>query len=164
MTSAESRIVFGSPAFEDGGAIPTRFTCEGEGTSPALHWSNLPGGTKSLALIVDDPDAPDPKAPQRTFVHWVLYDIPASADGLPEGATQETVPVGTRIGNHDGRERGWYPPCPPIGRHRYFFKLYALDAPIGALANPSKADLEKAMEGHILGRGVLVGSYQKQKT
>jgi Raf kinase inhibitor-like YbhB/YbcL family protein len=163
MTAAQTTITLGSPVFSDGDEVPARFTCEGEGHSPALHWSNVPGGTRSLALVVDDPDAPDPKAPLRTFVHWVVYDIPPSANGLPEDATEETVPVGTHIGNNDGLQHGWYPPCPPIGRHRYFFKLYALDAPLGALANPTKQELEKAMEGHILGQGVLVGTYQKKK-
>lgn len=168
MTSRQTRTETGtiqltSPDFSDGEPIPAQFTCEGAAASPALAWSNLPGGCKSVALIVDDPDAPDPAAPQRTFVHWVLYDIPVSADGLPRAATRDTLPVGARIGNNDTHKPGWYPPCPPIGRHRYFFKIYALDEPLGALADPTKAALEKAMEGHILDKGVLVGTYEKQQ-
>lgn len=150
-----------SQSFADGEAIPKQFTCEGTGVSPSLHWSDLPGGTRSVALIVDDPDAPDPEAPQRTFVHWVLYDIPASATGVPIDGHTDSFPVGTRVGRNDGGRSGWHPPCPPIGRHRYFFKVYALDRQLGALADPTKASLEKAMEGHILGRGQLIGTYEK---
>ena len=152
-----------SQSFADGEAIPERLTCEGDGVSPALAWSGLPGGTKSLALIADDPDAPDPKAPQRTFVHWVLYDIPPSATDIPIGATRDTLPVGTRVGRNDDDQSGWYPPCPPIGRHRYCFKLYALDTQLGALADPTKAALEKALQGHVLGQGMLMGTYEKRK-
>jgi len=161
-TSTEKTTIhLTSQSFADGEAIPKQFTCEGDGVSPALRWSDLPIGTKSVALIVDDPDAPDPKAPQRTFVHWVLYDIPASATGVPVDANTDSFPIGTRVGHNDGGRSGWYPPCPPIGRHRYFFKVYALDRKLGALADPTKAALEKAMEGHILGQGSLMGTYEK---
>jgi Raf kinase inhibitor-like YbhB/YbcL family protein len=161
--SQKATIVLTSQSFADGEALPERFSCEGEGISPPLSWSGLPDSAKGVALIADDPDAPDPKAPQRTFVHWVLYDIPPSATELPAGATRDTVPVGTRIGTNDGGKSGWYPACPPIGRHRYFFKIYALDTQLGALAEPTKAGLEKAMQGHIVGQGMLMGTYEKKK-
>ncbi|MGH8285870.1 MAG: YbhB/YbcL family Raf kinase inhibitor-like protein, partial [Steroidobacteraceae bacterium] len=116
-----------SPAFADQAAIPKRYTCEGEDVSPALRWSGAPQATKSFALIVDDPDAPDPRAPQRTWVHWVLYDIPADASGLPDDQAAQGLPVGIREGLNDWKRTGYGGPCPPIGRHRYFHKLYALD-------------------------------------
>ncbi|WP_106090498.1 YbhB/YbcL family Raf kinase inhibitor-like protein [Enhygromyxa salina] len=149
-----------SPAFADGESIPIQHTCEGEDVSPALSWSHVPAGTQSLALIVDDPDAPDPKAPKRTWVHWVLYEIPPDASGLPEAAT--ALPTGTREGLNDWGSTGYRGPCPPIGRHRYFHKLYALDAPLGDLSDPTKAELEHAMTGHILAEAQLIGTYQKQ--
>jgi Raf kinase inhibitor-like YbhB/YbcL family protein len=152
-----------SPAFTDGGAIPMRFTCEGEGISPPLAWSAPPDGTRSMALIVDDPDAPDPAAPQRVFVHWLVYGIPPSARELPEGSQSDVLPVGARAGLNDGERVGWAPPCPPTGRHRYFFRLYALDVAVEALEDQSRAGVESAMKGHILGQGVLMGTYEKKK-
>lgn len=149
-----------SPNFEHGSSIPAQFTCEGQGLAPALAWSGAPSGTKSLALVVDDPDAPDPRAPKTTFVHWVLYDLPPTARGLPEGGA---LPEGTREGTNDWKRTGWGGPCPPIGRHRYVFKLYALDTVLPDLRQPTKAQLEKAMEGHVLGRTELVGTYEKTK-
>ncbi len=148
-----------SPAFAPGGEIPAVHTCEGKDLSPALEWSGLPAGAKSLALVVDDPDAPDPKAPRMTWVHWVLYDIPPGATGLAEGAG--SLPAGTRQGRNDWRRTGYGGPCPPIGRHRYFFKLYALDRMLGDLGTPDKARLKKAMEGHVIARAELMGTYQK---
>lgn len=150
-----------STSFEDGGDIPRANTCEGDDTSPPLAWSGAPAGTKSFALIVDDPDAPDPKAPKMTYVHWVLHDIPAGADGLPAAATSGTLPPGTREGLNDWKRAGYGGPCPPVGRHRYFFKLYALDAPLGDLKPPTKATLEAAMRGHVLGQAQLMGTYEK---
>jgi Raf kinase inhibitor-like YbhB/YbcL family protein len=150
-----------SSAFADGGEIPARFTCEGEDVSPALAWSGLPAGTRSLALVVDDPDAPDPRAPKMTWVHWVLYDLPPGADGLPEAVTPSTLPAGTREGINDWKRTGWGGPCPPIGRHRYFFKLYALDAELPDLGRPTKARLEEALQGHVLAQAELVGTYEK---
>jgi Raf kinase inhibitor-like YbhB/YbcL family protein len=141
--------------------MPTVHTCEGKDVAPALSWSAAPGA-KSYALIVDDPDAPDPKAPKMTWVHWVLFNIPASATSLPEGAQKKDLPPGTGEGINDWKEPGYRGPCPPIGRHRYFFKVYALDTTL-SLERPSKAQLEKAMEGHVLDKGELVGTYQKQK-
>ena len=149
-----------STAFADQGEIPRRHTCEGEDLAPPLSWSEAPSGTRSLALIVDDPDAPDPKAPKLTWVHWVLFDIPPEAAGLPEGG--RPLPAGTREGTNDWKRTGYGGPCPPIGRHRYFFKLYALDTSLGQLQEPDKAQLEQAMKGHVLDTVQLIGTYQKQ--
>ncbi len=150
-----------SPSFGHGGEIPARFTCEGEDVSPALAWSGVPAGTRSLALIVDDPDAPDPRAPKMTWVHWVLYGLPPEAGGLAEGVAPGELPGGTREGLNDWQRTGYGGPCPPVGRHRYFFKLYALDAVLPDLGRPTKGRLEEAMAGHILGQAELVGTYQK---
>jgi len=152
-----------SSAFTAGGEIPVVHTCEGADTSPALEWSGVPAGTKSLALVVDDPDAPDPKAPRMTYVHWVLYDIPPTATRLPEGAARGGLPPGTREGTNDWKRTGYGGPCPPIGRHRYFHKLYALDVELPDLGTPTKVQLEKAMEGHVLAKAELIGTYQKSK-
>ena len=152
-----------STAFEDGGEIPKVHTCEGKDTSPALEWSGVPAGAKSLALVVDDPDAPDPAAPKMTWVHWVLYDIPASATGLPEDEGSSGVPDGALPGQNDWKRTGYGGPCPPIGRHRYFHKLYALDIVLPDLDRPSKEKLLGAMKGHVLGEAELVGIYQKSR-
>jgi Raf kinase inhibitor-like YbhB/YbcL family protein len=156
-------LVLTSSAFAPQGEIPAKYTCEGQDVSPPLAWSGLPQGTRSLALIVDDPDAPDPKAPKTTWVHWVLYDLPPQAGGLPEAVAPRALPPGTREGTNDWKRTGWGGPCPPIGRHRYFFKLYALDAELPDLGRPDKARLEKAMEGHVLAKTELVGTYEKAK-
>jgi Raf kinase inhibitor-like YbhB/YbcL family protein len=152
-----------SPVFSPGGEIPTRYTCEGDGISPPLAWSTPPSGTQSLALIVDDPDAPDPKAPKMTWVHWVLYNLSPSADGLPEAVAAGALPAGTREGLNDWKRSGYGGPCPPIGRHRYFHKLYALDTVLPDLGRPSKVALERAMQGHILARAELLGTYAKTR-
>jgi Raf kinase inhibitor-like YbhB/YbcL family protein len=149
-----------SPKFDNGGAIPSAYTCEGADASPPLSWSGVPAGTKALALVVDDPDAPDPRAPKRVFTHWVLYNLPPSASGLPEGVDRGSLPAGASEGLNDAKRPGYFGPCPPIGRHRYFFKLYALDARL-ELKNPTKADLEHAMKGHVIEQGEFVGTYQK---
>ena len=149
-----------SAAFIHQGAIPSKYTCEGADLSPPLTWSNLPPGTKSLALIVDDPDAPDPAAPRMTWVHWVLYNLPPTVNGLIEGST--ALPPGTRQGVNGWQKAAYGGPCPPIGRHRYFHKLFALDTVLPDLGRPTKVMLEKAMRGHILGQAELVGTYQKQ--
>jgi len=149
-----------STAFQPGAEIPAEHTCEGKDTSPPLAFSGAPAGAKSLALVVDDPDAPDPRAPRMTWVHWVLYDLPPTASGLA-GAVRQ-LPPGTREGLNDWKRTGWGGPCPPIGRHRYFFKLYALDVVLGDLGRPTKAKLEAAMKGHVLAQAELVGTYQKR--
>lgn len=148
-----------SPAFSSGGGIPRRYTCEGDDISPSLSFSSVPEGTKSLALIVDDPDAPDPAAPKMTWVHWVLYNLPPDVPELSEGVTK--LPPGTGEGLNDWQRTGYGGPCPPIGRHRYFHKLYALDVVLPDLNNPTKAQFEAAMEGHVLAQGELVGTYEK---
>lgn len=150
-----------SPAFDDNGPIPALHTCDGQDVSPALNWSDVPSGARSLALIVDDPDAPDPAAPKMTWVHWVLYNIPTSSVGLQEGAMSMDLPPGTREGLNDWKRTGYGGPCPPVGRHRYFHKLFALDAELPDLGNPTKAGLEQAMRGHVIGEAVLVGTYQR---
>ena len=150
-----------STAFASGGEIPRRHTCEGDDSAPPLAWSGVPSAARSLVLIVDDPDAPDPAAPQRTWVHWVLIDIPPAATGLPEGG--KPLPAGTRDGLNDWHRLGYGGPCPPIGRHRYFFKLYALDTALPALHRPTKAAVEQAMTGHVLAQAELVGTYRKQR-
>ena len=150
-----------SSAFPHNGVMPARFTCDGADVSPELRWSALPAGTQSLALIVDDPDAPDPQAPRMTWVHWVLYNIPPGATSLPEAVPAKALPSGTRQGLNDWGRTGYGGPCPPIGRHRYFHKLYALDTVLPDLGSPTKAALEKAMRGHILAQAELVGTYQR---
>jgi Raf kinase inhibitor-like YbhB/YbcL family protein len=151
-----------SAAFAHLGEIPAVHTCEGRDVSPALEWTGVPEGTESLTLIVDDPDAPDPRAPKMTWVHWVLYNLPPAAGSLPEGVAREALPAGTREGCNDWKRTGYGGPCPPIGQHRYFHKLYALDTVLPDLGSPTKAQLEQAMAGHILARAELVGTYQKK--
>jgi Raf kinase inhibitor-like YbhB/YbcL family protein len=152
-----------SPAFSANGSMPSKYTCEGEDTSPPLAWSEPPAGTKSIAVIVDDPDAPDPAAPKRVWVHWVLYDIPPTTRQIPEGVkAANAIGGGARDGKSDFGRTGWGGPCPPKGRHRYFHKVYALDTVLPDLGEPTKADLEKAMSGHVLAKGELVGTYEKQ--
>lgn len=145
-----------SSAFADGEEIPRKYTQEGNDVSPPLAWSEVPPTTRSLALIVDDPDAPDPAAPQRTFVHWVVSDLAPDSPGLPEGVSE--LPAG-QIGLNDYKRPRWMGPKPPIGRHRYFFKLYALDRVVDR-PQLTKAELERAMEGHVLAEAQLVGTYQ----
>jgi Raf kinase inhibitor-like YbhB/YbcL family protein len=152
-----------SSAFPPGGEIPATHTCEGKDGSPPLAWSGVPAAAKSLALVVDDPDAPDPRAPTTTWVHWVLYDIPPSTPGLPQGTAAKDLPPGTRQGTNDWKRTGYGGPCPPIGRHRYHFKLYALDAVLPDLGRPTAARLAQAMEGHVLEKAELVGTYQKAR-
>ncbi|MBI4466747.1 MAG: YbhB/YbcL family Raf kinase inhibitor-like protein [Acidobacteria bacterium] len=147
-----------SPAFTHGGDIPKKFTCDGPDLSPALTWSEPPAGTESFALIVDDPDAP-----VGTWVHWVLYDLPASARELAENVPKDNeLGSGARQGRNDFGRIGYGGPCPPPGpAHRYFFKLYALKAKTNLKAGASKADLEKAMKGQILAQAELMGRYKR---
>lgn len=149
-----------SNAFHDGGEIPRRHTCKGADVSPPLAWSGVPANAKSLALIVDDPDAPDPAAPQMTWVHWVLYNIPPTASGLPEGVAAAALPAGTLQGTNDFQRVRYGGPCPPVGRHRYFHKLYALDTVLPDLHQPTKAALEQAMKGHVLAHTELLGTFE----
>jgi Raf kinase inhibitor-like YbhB/YbcL family protein len=154
-------LILTSPAFANNGAVPKQYTCEGADISPPLRWSGAPQGTKSFALIIDDPDAPDPRAPKTTWVHWVAYNIPADANGLAEGAAKSGLPAGAAQGLNDWRRADYGGPCPPIGRHRYFHKLYALDTVLPDLGHATKARLLDAMKGHVAAEAQLVGTYQK---
>lgn len=149
-----------SPAFKHEGDIPAVYTCDGKDISPELNWSGVPADAKSLVLIVDDPDAPDPAAPKMTWVHWVLYNIPVTATGLSREIKDADLPNGTLQGINDWKRTGYGGPCPPIGRHRYFHKLYALDTVLPDLGQPTKAEIEQAMHGHVIGQAVLMGTYQ----
>ena len=151
-----------SPAFGPGSEIPGLYTCEGSDISPALEWTGVPEAARSLVLIVEDPDAPDPKAPKMTYVHWVLYDIPPTAQGLAQGISPWELPVGTREGTNDWRRTGYGGPCPPIGRHRYFHRLYALDTVLGDRGAITRPALLAAIKGHVVEEAELMGTYQKK--
>ncbi|SFP90036.1 phospholipid-binding protein, PBP family [Nitrosomonas cryotolerans] len=157
-------LILTSTSFTHHGTIPTRHTCDGKNVSPALTWTGIPEGIKSLVLIVDDPDAPDPDAPKMTWVHWVLYNIPPDVSGLAEGVTEKKLPPGTLQGMNDWQHTGYGGPCPPIGRHRYFHKLYALGTMLPDLQIPTKAVLENTMRGHIIANTELIGCYQRQSS
>jgi hypothetical protein len=148
-----------SPAFGPGARIPAVYTCQGRDISPPLEWRGIPPGTKSLVLIVDDPDAPDPRMPKMTWVHWVLYDLPPDTVDLPEGVAASALRA--LDGLNDWKQSGYRGPCPPIGRHRYFFKLFALDTRLGDLRRPTSAQLQRAFAGHLLGEAQLIGLYAK---
>jgi len=150
-----------SPAFAHNASIPAQFTCEGADVSPPLVFGGIPEAARSLALIVDDPDAPDPRAPRMTWVHWVLYDLSPNTHELPENASRSSALTGSHEGLNDWKRPGYGGPCPPIGRHRYFFKLYALDSLIGDLDRPTKASLMLSIEGRVLGFAELIGTYEK---
>lgn len=151
-----------SSAFPAYATMDARYSCEGDDISPALSWSGIPEETRSLALIVDDPDAPDPAAPITPWVHWVLYNLPPELDGLPEASGADNLPHGAVEGINDWKRTGYNGPCPPIGRHRYFFTLYALDCLLPDLDRPTKRELEKAMQGHMLGQAELMATYRKR--
>lgn len=152
-----------SPCFGHEDVIPAKFTADGADISPALSWGGAPKGVKSYALIVDDPDAPDPAAPRMTWVHWVVYDIPPNVTSLREGITLATMPEGSNAGTNDWGMTEYRGPKPPIGCHRYFFKLYALDTVLGDLGAPDKTSLLSAMRNHILEKATLVGTYTKHE-
>lgn len=152
-----------SAAFTHGAEIPSKYTCEGVNIAPPLEWEGVPETASSLVLIVDDPDAPDPRAPKMTWVHWVLYNIPPDARSLPEGATSGSLPSGSEEGLNDWKKSAYGGPCPPIGRHRYFHKLYALDTVLKEMRKPTKAKVEAAMSGHIIAEAVLIGAYEKSR-
>lgn len=148
-------------AFENGREIPAVYTCQGRDISPALVWDNIPENTKSLALIVHDPDVPSPEAPRRIWVHWVLYNLPPNIAGLPENVDSSNLPEGTLEGLNDWKRTGYGGPCPPKGRHRYVHTLYALDTRLENLAKTTKNQLEQAMQGHIIDQAELTGTYEK---
>ncbi len=149
-----------SPAYANG-QVPPAYTCEGRDVSPPLSWQDAPPGTRSLALVIDDPDAPDPAAPRTVWVHWVVYNLPAQVTSLPEATTGRSLPEGAREGKNDWKEQGYRGPCPPVGRHRYIHHLYALDIMLPDLGAPTKADLQKAIQGHVLAKAELTATYQK---
>jgi Raf kinase inhibitor-like YbhB/YbcL family protein len=149
-----------STAFTDGSDIPMRYTCDGENISPPLSWAGSPPNAKSLVLIVEDPDAPDPDAPERTWVHWVLYNLPATDSGLKQDVVSAGMPTGAKVGVNDWQRAGYGGPCPPVGRHRYIHRLFALDIELPEMNNPNRATLEDAMRGHVIDETVLVGTYQ----
>jgi Raf kinase inhibitor-like YbhB/YbcL family protein len=157
--ASDPSMTLDSPTFAAGAHIPRRHGCEGKDVPPALHWSGVPKDAKSLALIVDDPDAPDPAAPQTRWVHWIVYDLPPRTSGLAEGAAW--LPSGARVGRNDWQRASWNGPCPPVGRHRYVFALYALDASLGDLHEPTRSQIVAAMKGHVLAEAQLIGTYQK---
>ena len=150
-----------SSAFVHGGAVPLKYTCQGKDISPPLAWEGVPAGAESLALIVDDPDAPDPKAPKMIWVHWMVFNLPPRNGGLAEGADGSGYPTGAGLGLNDWKRADYGGPCPPVGRHRYFHKLYALDVILSDMGTPTKAELGAAMAGHVLAQAELVGTYQK---
>ena len=154
-------LLISSQAFDQGQDIPSKFTCDSSDVSPPLSWSGVPKGAQSLVLVVDDPDAPDPAAPKMTWVHWLLYNLPPASEGLAEAVTSAGLPAGTLDGTNDWKRVGYGGPCPPVGRHRYFFKLYALDVLLPDLGRPTKADLLAAMESHVLAEAVLMGTYRR---
>lgn len=151
-----------SDTFVANGKIPKDYTCQGADKSPALSWVNAPKNTQSFALIVDDPDAPDPKAPKMTWVHWVVYNIPATTTIFPDNTASLGVPATSRVGVNDWGKTQWGGPCPPIGEHRYFFKLYALDTIISTEKPLNKNELLNAMKGHILAQTQIIGVYTKE--
>jgi len=155
-------LIITSPSFLSDDLIPERHTCDGQNVSPAIAWSGVPSDTKSLVLIVEDPDAPDPAAPKMTWVHWVLYNLPPGTNGLPEGVTAEYLPTGTLQGLNDWHHIGYGGPCPPIGSHRYFHSLFALNVVLPDLNRPTKAVLEKTMQGHVITHADLIGRYQRR--
>lgn len=149
-----------SSVFEHNGDIPIKYTCEGSDISPPLEWSGVSSGTEALALILDDPDAPDPAAPGQLWVHWIVFNLPKMTTGLPEGIRD--LPKQAKHGLNSWKRAAYGGPCPPTGRHRYAFKLYALDAML-ALEQPTKHELEQAMQGHILAQAALLGAYEKRQ-
>jgi Raf kinase inhibitor-like YbhB/YbcL family protein len=159
----EMTLTLKSSAFVHEGEIPRKYTCQGDDVSPELEWEGVPEDAASLVLIADDPDAPDPAAPKMTWVHWVVYNIPPDTQGFVEGFRPKDLPVGMKNGINDWGRMGYGGPCPPIGRHRYYFKLYALDTVLAEMGNPTKPEVLKAMKGHILAQAILMGTYQKVK-
>ena len=151
-----------SPSFSNNGIIPLRHTCDGLDISPALKWTGVPEAARSLVLIVEDPDAPDPIAPKTRWVHWILYNLPVASSGMPEGVSASDISSIARQGLNDWRRLGYSGPCPPIGVHRYFFLLYALDVMLPDLRHPIRAALQSAMQNHVIECADLVGRYQRQ--
>lgn len=154
-------MIITSPAFFHTKEIPSEYTCDGLDVSPPLEWSGVPANAASLVLIVEDPDAPDPAAPKMTWVHWVLYNLPPGTTGLEQGIANHDLPSGAMGGTNNWKLTGYGGPCPPIGRHRYFFKLYALDTVLPDLGEPTREQLGKAMAGHVVSKAELIGTYKR---
>lgn len=154
-------LILKSNAFEHGAEIPARYTCSGDDISVPLSWEGVPEDARSLVLIIDDPDAPDPDAPKMVWVHWVVCNIPPDITALSEHTTSASLPSGAIEGLNDWQNLGYGGPCPPIGRHRYFHKLYALDAVLEGLHQPTRTDVEAAMQGHIIEQAELMGTFHK---
>jgi Raf kinase inhibitor-like YbhB/YbcL family protein len=154
-------LILRSPAFAHEGEIPRKYTCDGADVSPPLEWSGVPAEARSLALIVEDPDAPDPAAPRTIWVHWILYNLPPDSRGLPEAVPVAALPPGTLEGLNDWNRPGYGGPCPPIGRHRYFFRLFALSEVLPDLDFPRKDDLEQTMAPYLIELAELMGTYQR---
>ena len=152
-------LILESSAFKNTKPIPDIYTCTAKDISPPLNWLGLPENTQSIALIMDDPDAPDPQAPKMTWVHWVVYNIPSNVTHFPEN--MRSLPKGCIEGLNDWKKTGYGGPCPPVGRHRYYYKVYALDTVLPDLGHITKSQLEIAMKGHILAQTELVGTYKK---
>ncbi|RZA00629.1 MAG: YbhB/YbcL family Raf kinase inhibitor-like protein [Proteobacteria bacterium] len=158
--STDANFNLESPSFAPLNPIPARFTCEGDDIAPYLMWHGYPQSVRSFALIVDDPDAPDPANPQRTHTHAVLFNIPSDCHELPEGF--DPLPEGATFGNNDWNNPAYGGPCPPVGTHRYFFKLYALNDPLDLAPGATKAEVVAAMHGKVLAHAELIGFYEKQ--
>lgn len=161
VAGGEDMLHLTSPRYQEGQPMPRQYTCEGAEVSPPLQWDGLPEDTVSLALIIEDPDAPDPAHPQRIWTHWVLYNLPANEEGLEEDAARAGLPPGAREGANDWGNADYGGPCPPVGRHRYVHHLYALDTELPRMDTPSADELRRAMEGHVLEHAELVATYQK---
>jgi Raf kinase inhibitor-like YbhB/YbcL family protein len=161
-TASPAQLTVTSTAFSPNGSIPVKYTCEGAGISPPLELGGVPAGAKSVVLIVEDPDAPDPAKPTRIVSHWVAYNIPPNTSMIAENASKSGFPAGAAQGLNERNAVGYMGPCPPIGTHRYFFKASALDTVL-TLNKPKKADVEAAMKGHVVGSGELIGTYKKTK-
>jgi len=155
------RLVLHSPAFSDGAAMPAEFTVDGADVSPPLAFGGVPGGAKSLALLVDDPDAPDPAKPLRTWCHWIVFNLPPACGGLPAGVGRAALPDGSGLGRNDSGSVSWRGPAPPVGRHRYVFRLFALDLRLPSAEAPSRADLLAAIAGHVIDEATWTGTYER---
>jgi Raf kinase inhibitor-like YbhB/YbcL family protein len=157
----EMTLALTSSAFKNEAEIPSEYTCEGENSSPPLAWSDVPEQAQSLVLIVDDPDAPDPQAPRMTWVHWVVYNIPPAISDFPAGVAVKSLSEKIEEGLNDWKQTGYGGPCPPVGRHRYFHKIYALDCTLKEIHKPTKANVLDAMDGHVISEAMLCGLYEK---
>lgn len=157
-------MTLSSPSFGHGDLIPRNHTADGLDRSPPMAWSNLPRSTRSLALVVEDPDAPDPAAPQRIFTHWILYNLPPDSGHLDVAIGRGQLPPGTQVGSNDFGHQAYGGPAPPIGRHRYFFRLFALDTELPAtLGAVDRAALMRAMQGHVLEEAELMATYERER-